>query len=192
MRDSLLDLRRRAPLHFEAKADNARFVAYLLGNALPSEVLEKAKATLPYGGTPSIATYEAFAREAAISLELIIKAVIAQNIEVGTAPKHVVRVRPTHDISKLWREAKLPPLSVDDQRLGLLVKRILVWSGRYAAPVDDESYEREEAELETLRGSASTRKLLFERALGFNWDSFDRLYQVANVELWTMRQKYYG
>jgi hypothetical protein len=71
------------------------------------------------------------------------------------------------------------------------VKQILIWSGRYAAPIDDESYYREEAELEALRGSASTRKVLFERALGFDWESFDRLYQVANTEFWKVRQKYY-
>ena len=81
MRDTLLDLRRRAPLHFEAKADNARFIAYLLGAALTGEIFDKAKTTLPYGGTPRIAAQEAFAREAAIALELIVKAVIAQQIE---------------------------------------------------------------------------------------------------------------
>jgi hypothetical protein len=95
---SIHELRRRAPLHFMAKADNARFVAYVLNQGLSAECTSRIKAAANYGGTPQVAMFEAFRREAAIALELIVKAVIAQNIESGVAPAHIVSVRPTHDV----------------------------------------------------------------------------------------------
>jgi hypothetical protein len=110
------EVRRRAPLHYEAKADNARFVAYLLDQALSADCISQVKVGANYGGTPQVALYEAFRREAALALELIVKAVIAQRIEAENASRYVVSVRPVHDLPKLWQEASLPTLSNEDQR----------------------------------------------------------------------------
>jgi hypothetical protein len=72
---SIHEQRRRAPMHFAAKADNARFSAYLIATVSEEEV-RRAAGQISYGGTPHIALGEAFRREASIALELIIKAVI--------------------------------------------------------------------------------------------------------------------
>jgi hypothetical protein len=186
---SIHELRRRAPLHYEAKADNARFVACLLGNINLTEGYLGAAAAAKYGGTPAIAIGEAFWREAALALELIVKAVVAQKIEFGLAPENVLHVRPTHDLRALWREASLPSLSNEDQRRLLLAKRILVWAGKYAAPKNDESYEKEELEDERLQPPRSTGGLRFLRPLAFDWENFDRLYQIAAREFWNLRAK---
>jgi hypothetical protein len=79
---SIHELRRRSPLHFLARADNARFTAYVLWN-LDQAAGTRCAGQIGYHGTPEIAAREAFSREAALSLELIIKAVIAQRIETG-------------------------------------------------------------------------------------------------------------
>lgn len=75
---SIHEIRRRAPLHYLAKANNARFAAYILSRDLPGVSLAKEATEAGYHGTPNIALHEAFRREAAIALELIVKAVIAE------------------------------------------------------------------------------------------------------------------
>jgi hypothetical protein len=125
MMDILLEMRRKAPLHFFAKADNARFVAYALWRGISAECLSLAATCSGYGGTPFVATGEAFNRESALALELIIKAVIAQKIEIGGGPKAVPAV---HDVPVLWVKAGFPALSVDDRRRLLRVKSRLIWS----------------------------------------------------------------
>jgi hypothetical protein len=177
---SIHERRRRAPLHFWARADNARFVAYLLWREVPPECLSVAASSSDYRGTPSIAMHEGFHRESALALELIVKAVIAQRIELGIAPAGVLRVRAVHDLPRLWEEAGLPSLSSEDQRRLLIVKSLLSWSGRYAAPKTDDQLNRERAAYDAL---SPGKPGLLETTVTWQWDDFDRLYQVANREL---------
>jgi hypothetical protein len=183
--------RRRAPLAFRAKADNARFVAHLLWqearkpplsswppwnrpHADPSDALSDAAFKSGYYGTPSVAAHEGFLRESALALELIVKAVIARKIELGCAPPCVVRVQPVHDLPRLWTDAGLPSLSRQDQRRLLLVKSLLTWSGRYAAPRIDDQFYQEEAADAALRPPG-----LLRTNVSWEWEDFDRLYQLA-------------
>jgi hypothetical protein len=184
---SIHERRRRAPLHFLAKADNARFIAYLLAEELSFDCVSDAKAAVNYGGDPRMAMFEAFRREAAIALELIIKAVIAQRIESRITPPHIVRVEPTYDVPKLWQEAKLPKVSNEDRRRLVKIKEILLWSGRYAAPRNDKQGALLDAEDEALRPRARGQLFIREPLL-LDWGNFDRLYQIANSKSWEMRR----
>jgi hypothetical protein len=189
---SFLEIRRKAPLHFEAKASNARFVAYLLWRGISAECLSLAATSSDYDGTPSIATCEAFDRESALALELIVKAVIAKQVELGGGPKAVPAV---HDVPLLWGRAGLPALDNDDHYRLLKVKSLLTWSARYAAPKTDLQYHREMADFEALHPAPRSRsdgKLrlhnLSEMSFPLlDWENFDRLYQIATRELWKLR-----
>lgn len=101
---SIYERRRRAPLHFLAKADNARFSAFLLWR-LKDDDHRDHLVEAQYSGTSFIALNEAFRREAALALELIIKSLIAQQIECCVAKPGVIKVRPTHDLVTLWDDA---------------------------------------------------------------------------------------
>jgi len=184
---SIYEMRRRAPLHYWARANNARFVAYWLSHSASVDGFDAAAIVSGYRGTPDVALYEGFRREAALALELIVKAVIARKIEQRKAPEHVVRVRPVHDVPRLWIEAALPALSTDDQLRLLAVKILLSWSGRYAAPKNDQMIDRERNEEEALSGSvaSSANRLRIRKMLPFGWDDFDRIYQIAAAEFHT-------
>jgi len=184
---SIHEMRRRAPLHYLAKAENARYVAFVLDQRLSEDALSRAAEALPYGGTPGIAVGEGFYREAALALELIVKAVIAQKLELGVAPKYVEKVRPSHDVPRLWADAGLPKIQNKDRRILHLVKRILYWSGRYAAPKDDDQYEKEREEERALKPAAAPGVLAFERPLVLDWETFDRIYGIAAEEFWRLR-----
>src|ERR1700675_349501 len=86
--------RRRAPLHFEGRAANALHSASVLWNA---------------------DVQEGFVREASIALELIVKAVIAQRLEVGEDLGGITRVPVSHNVPKLWSDANLPDLPREDR-----------------------------------------------------------------------------
>lgn len=184
--------RRRAPLHYVAKADNARFAAYLLWEANKKNGRLKAAANrAAYGGNPRISLTEAFRREAAVAIELMIKAVIAQRIEIGKAKPHVVRVRPTHDLVSLWADAELPTLAAEDQYSLLIARRVLYWSGRYAAPKKDEDFDKEEEALDKIvvprrEGMTGKAWLLF-----IDWETVDRIYGIASKSFWETRAEYY-
>jgi hypothetical protein len=77
---SVYEQRRRAPLHFALRAENALKSASVLSNA---------------------DVREGFIREASIALELIVKAVIAQRLEVGES-LGVTKVPATHNVPQLW------------------------------------------------------------------------------------------
>ena len=131
-----------------------------------------------YHGTPVIATGEAFLRESALALELIVKAVIAQKIEVGGGAEVVPT---THDVPFLWGKAALPALAVDDRRRLLKAKSLLIWSSRYTAPKTDFQYYKEREDFEAL-GPAPR---LFGEFL--DWENFDRIYQIARREFFELR-----
>lgn len=186
---SIHEMRRRAPMHYWAKADNARFAAYVLWS-VSSEAQAKAAETTSYGGTTGIALFESFRREAAIALELVVKAVIAQRIELGIAMEHVRRVRPTHDLPSLWADAELPTLPVDDQHRLLIARSILIWSGRYAAPREDQVYEQEKVDEQGLEDTVSDNgqfKIIRPRSI--SWEDMDRIFQVASSTLWSLRKE---
>ena len=172
------EMRRRAPLHYWARADNARYTAFGVW-ALDVDFQARCAESTGYRGTPEVAMVEAFHREAALALELIIKAVIALRIERHVAMRQVVKVRPTHDLISLWTDAQLPDLSPDDQHRLMIARRILYWSGRYAAPRRDEDYVREQQAMEPLEEAVHSGGLKFKRLRSFTWDDFDRIYQVA-------------
>jgi hypothetical protein len=187
---SIHEMRRRAPLHYEARADNARFAAYAIVT-LDQKAQRRCAEQLGYGGDPRAPMGEAFFREAALALELIIKAVIAQRIEMGLAMRHVVRVRPTHDLVALWGDAELSPLSPADQHRLMIARQGLVWSGRYAAPRRDEDYERERREMAAFpeeRAIPPPSKLRAVRPRSFSWEDFDRIYQIASQSFWGLRR----
>lgn len=185
---SIHEMRRRAPLHYVARADNARYVAFVLHSRLPADLLRELADSAGYGGSPNIAMYEGFAREAALALELIIKAVIAQKLELGVAAVGVTTIRMTHDVLRLWEDAGLTTLSREDQALLLSAKRILIWSGRYAAPKTDADIFREEAAYDKLF-PRTNGELFRVRKDYFDWNGFDRIYGMAANEFWDLRQK---
>lgn len=177
---SVHERRRRAPLHYWAKADNARFSAYVLWRAR-SEAQTNAKQVIGYGGSPEIALHETFLREAAIALELIIKAVIAQRIELGCAKAQVGTVRTIHDLPSLWADAELPTLPADDRHRLSIAKSILIWSGRYVAPKKDIQYEQERKDHEEVVGYIGSLKITRPRS--FSWEDVDRIFQLASSDL---------
>ncbi len=180
--ESIHEIRRRAPLHYWAKAVNAHYTSYVLSHSISNDALEKAAEAMHYGGTPWVAVDESSRREAAIAIELIIKAVIARKVASGVAPKNVTHVRPSHDVVALWGEAGLPKLPVDDRRRLLRIKSLLYWSSRYAAPKSDKDADKEIDADETLKGSKENSGVLIEPMLSLGWDDFDRIYQVALSE----------
>lgn len=180
---SIHEMRRRAPAHYWAKADNARYLARLLSLGLPDQLLAEASKQSEYGGSPGIAIWEGFRRESALALELIIKAVIARKLQVAKAPKHVIRIRLSHDIPKLWDDAGLPKMSKEDRRRLLFAKTVLSWSGRYAAPKDDTQYEDEVRQDRALKEPVAEDEFRIEHPLLWDWDNFDRLYRTALTEL---------
>jgi hypothetical protein len=177
--ETVNERRRKAPLHFWAKADNARFVAHVLCFD-SGEHDDKSADLIGYSGNPRIARREGFRREASISLELIIKAAIAQRIEAGISAKFVTQVRATHDVLSLWGDAGLPKPSKRDSLLLLLVRRTLLWSGRHAAPRDDVNHEKDLAQEAAIKGPRGKLSILnAQKPLSLGWDDFERLYDVA-------------
>lgn len=107
-RFTLHELRRRAAHSFLHMAIDAHFSAYFLYNAPSTQASKQAQHLGQISGAGK-ALRDAFRREAALSLELIIKAVIAKKYEViFMKEKKWHQVPAHHDIVKLWREANLP------------------------------------------------------------------------------------
>jgi hypothetical protein len=108
---STFEWRRIAPLHFWAKADNARLAAAALWHLSENDAPVRAIVdVVGYGGSSDIAYEEAFWREAAIAVELIVKAVIAQQMTMRRADPATEGVPATHDLPTLWVQAGLPKL----------------------------------------------------------------------------------
>jgi hypothetical protein len=124
---STFEWRRIAPAHFSAKAGNARLSAAALWRLQHGEELTAIAGEVGFNFTPSIAYHEAFLREASVALELIIKAVIAQQMHMRRADPATEGVPATHNIPGLWAQAGLPKLGNDDRYRLLLFKSILMW-----------------------------------------------------------------
>lgn len=164
--DDLDDIRRRAPLHFWAKADNARYCAWCLWNLITSEGPQDPN-VIGYRGDTDIALSEGWQRERSLALECIIKAAFARRERGMPVPA-------THDVSRLWDAAKLPKVGKDDRIRLVLTAQVLQWSGRYAAPIEGSDGQRSPlAQLTRRRGS------VFTHQPKFGWGEFDSLYQRA-------------
>ena len=69
----------------------------------------------------------------------------------------------THDVPKLGIEAGPPELPPEDKHRLLLVKSVLVWSGRYPTPKSAEAREAENKALEALKEPAvGPQRMKFE------------------------------
>lgn len=182
---STFEWRRIAPNHFWAKANNARLSAATLwhlgeDDAVIRAIIDKAA----YGGTPRIAYLEAFRREAAIALELIVKAVIAQQMTMRGADPATESVPATHDLPALWAHAGCPKLGREDRYRLLLVKSILMWSGRYATPRTEDAWDRENEAFRVLEPATDREgRLRIRRPIPFSWPDFDRLYGMGAERL---------
>lgn len=184
--------RSQAPLHFYTKAQNARFCAYAISH-LDKPLLFSLAASSDYYDDVQIATREGFMREASISLELIIKAVIAQKNENTRRDnqKKVSNVPQTHDVLQLWQMAGLETLSEDDQYRLAIVKRSLNWSSRYAAPKNDKGYTNEKKEIAPYMQVTHEFEsgLRIKKGYPFGFSEFDALYQIANDKFWQLRSQ---
>ena len=143
-----------------------------------------------YGGSPRIAYLEAFRREAAIALELVVKAVIAQQMTMRQADPAREGVPATHDLPSLWALAGCPKLGHEDRYRLLLCKSILIWSGRYATPLSEEAWHREEAAFRALQPPTDkTGRLRIIRPIPLGWSEFNRLFRIAADRFWALHEE---
>jgi hypothetical protein len=179
---SIHDIRRRAPMHFFAKADNARFAAFAVWSIRDSDATETAK-KLGYGGMTAIALSECFLRESALALELCIKAVIARRLEVGLDCLGLMKVPITHNVTDLWLKAKLPQLSNQQSASLAYAKLILLWAGRYAAPTDDRKYEEIFSEIDRFLPKKKLGQISLAGSPRYDFEAFNELYKMASSAL---------
>lgn len=170
--------------HWATRAEKARFAAYLLwysrDTARLNDVIQQCRYT---NGDADLAVIEAFRRESAVALELIVKAVIAMRLERREASSDE-RVPANHDIPRLWKEASLPELQQEDQYRLLLTKSVLIWSGRYETPRTEKAWQDQNQAFDKLVEVPSTPGTLVVRSpITIGWPDFDRLYQIARTRL---------
>jgi hypothetical protein len=173
--------------HWTTKAKKAHFAAFALWHMLQdasrlSEIVRECAYT---GGDAVDAVGEAFRRESAVALELVIKAVIARNYKAPGADPATERVPATHDLPQLWSAAGLPELSREDKYRLLLFKSTLMWSGRYATPRDADAWKKENKEFDALEDPPvdPDKPIIRKPITTFVWSEFNRLYQIAYAEL---------
>ena len=176
--ESIWDMRRKAPFHFLAKADNARMSAYVLSHSDRNSVGDLA-ATAEYGGDCGIALGEGFRREASISLELILKAILC--VKTKGTPSNI------HDVYELWSRAGLPELSDDDYYRLAVMTEILYWSGRYAAPNSDKNMIKPSERFKKHQKSKPLGRLKVSAAPCLGWDQFDAIYKIAYRYFWSLK-----
>jgi hypothetical protein len=161
--------------HWDTRAERARLSAFLLWQACDPDRLAALQNEAHYSsGDAGVAMLEGFRRESAVALELIIKAVIAEQFRLRHASESE-RVPTTHDIPKLWLEAGLPELEREDKNRLLLFKSVLSWSGRYATPRSAKAWAEENR---TFAEGDCLRILIW-----CGWEEFDRLFQTARARL---------
>jgi hypothetical protein len=171
--------------HWDSNAAKARFAAYVLWRMRDiSRHADLARECGHGRGDTGLALSEAFQRESAIALELVVKAVIASKLRARDADPATEGVPATHNLSNLWREAGLPALSSEDLYRLQLVKSVLTWAGRYATPRSVKAWEEENKEFDALENPTRDKtKFVFRTPITFGWEDFDRLYQIAHQAL---------
>lgn len=175
--ESIWDLRRKAPFHFLAKADNARMSAYFLSH-IEEKLADKLVSEVGYGGSYRIALDEAFKREASIAVELILKAILC--VKTKSAPPN------THDVYELWTLAGLPRLSDDDCFRLAEMTEILYWSGRYAAPNTDKAMSKGNDRFRKHQKTKPIGKLKIIEPTLLGWEEFKLIYGVAARYFWDL------
>jgi len=158
--NSYMEARRVAYAGFHNKAQNARISARLLWRSY------KESPNWNPGQVRRIAYKEAFERESAIALELIIKANIARKTD--NPPKF------NHDIPNLWFDAGLPKLLPEDRKVLLFCKMTMNWSGRYLAPKTDEAWEKD------TKAMAQSK---MDHRYSLIYSGFEKVYQIAETHL---------
>lgn len=175
--------------HWSTTADKAWLVAFLLWQSRdPVRVAQLEQDASYHHGDAALALSEGFERESAVALELIIKAVVAKQLELrGGMPAE--RVPATHDIPKLWEQARLPALDEADCYRLLLFRQTLTWSGRYGTPRSVKAWvEENEAFRHFDPPMRPGRTIVFRTPITIGWDNFDRLYQLAKQGLTALRR----
>jgi hypothetical protein len=169
--------------HWKRSAEKARFAAFVLWEMLDGSRLEKVVRECAYtGGDAHLAVIEAFRRESAVALELIVKAVIARKLQWGGADPKTDGVPATHDVPKLWLDAGLPELSREDRYRLFIFKSVLMWSGRYPTPKSPKVWEAENNAFDELEDPpAEAGKFIFRQSITIGWLEFDRLFQIAHA-----------
>jgi hypothetical protein len=185
---NIIDWRRYG--HWDSSAKKARLSAFLLWQTLEPAKLAALQHDADYSsGDADLALSEGFRRESAVALELIIKAVIAKKMELRYDASSD-RVPATHDIPSLWRKAGLPELDRQDKYRLHMFKSILNWSGRYATPKTAKAWAQENREFSALDDPALPKgKFVLTTPILTGWEDFDRLFQVAAVELHGLRRR---
>jgi len=172
--------------HWDSRAIKAHFSAFVLWRVLQGPHIDEIANECSYtGGDASLAVMEAFQRESAVALELIIKAVIARNYKARGADPATEQVPATHDLPELWRTAGLPELAREDKYRLPLFKSVLMWSGRYATPRDAAKWKKENEAFDALEDPpVDPHKIIIRTPItAFTWDKFDRLYRIAHEGL---------
>lgn len=186
---SAYERRRRAPLHFAQRAENARFSSYVLWNALEARDVSALADASRYGGAPSIALREAFNREASIAIELVIKSVIAQRLEVGEDLGQTTKVPANHNVPQLWSVARLPRPPIDDYGRLVVARVNLTWAARYPAPNRDADGERDNDDLyRHATERVGNFSIDIRKRRSFNWEDVNRIYQIASNCFWDIRK----
>jgi hypothetical protein len=168
--------------HWASSAAKARFSAFVLSHTQNySRLTEMVNVSNHQSGDADLALVEAFKRESAVALELVVKAVIAHKLQARGADPASEGVPATHDLPKLWEQAKLPQLPADDLYRLHLVKSVLMWSGRYATPRTVKDWSKENKAFDTLeKQPLETEGFVIRTPITFGWADFDRLYQIAH------------
>jgi hypothetical protein len=171
--------------HWRSSAAKARFSAYVLWHMLDdSRLIEMARECGHLGGDFKLGIVEAFRRESAVALELVVKAVIANRLQARAADPETEGVPTTHDLPKLWKQANLPDLPREDRYRLQLVKSVLMWSGRYATPRTVKAWEEENRAFDALEEPPpNSGTFIFRTPVTVGWTEFDRLYQIAHCLL---------
>ncbi|MBQ4807434.1 hypothetical protein J4717_08145 [Phaeobacter sp. HS012] len=175
--ESIWEKRRKAPWHFFAKADNARMSAFVLSHIDKAQADQFSKEA-EYGGAHAFALGEGFRREAAISLELILKAILC--VKTKSPPP------PSHDVYELWAQAGLPKTTDDDAYRLAELSQLLYWAGRYAAPRRDTDLGKSQERLDRHKRTKNLGSLKVQTFIPLNWEEFDALYQTAASHFWEL------
>ncbi|MBV8397790.1 MAG: hypothetical protein JOZ17_03495 [Acetobacteraceae bacterium] len=175
-RRSSFEERRLAPLHWFFRAEKAHFSALALWSLGHDPKACIAAVGRHSGGALS----EGFLREAAIALELALKAVIVQDMENRGDDTGLPE---NHDVPSLWDRAGLPELPREDKYRLLQLKSVLIWSGRYPTPRRKQTWDAEKKEVDALLGPPCIPgTLIFRKPIHCDWDDFDRLYSLAETQ----------
>jgi hypothetical protein len=167
--------------HWHTSAAKARFAAFVLWHMQDdSRLTEMAHECGHQGGDANLGVHEAFRRESAVALELIVKAVIACKLLARATDPATEGVPTTHDLPTLWRQGGFPDLSREDLYRLHLVRSVLMWSGRYAIPRNVKAWEDENKAFNALEDPPpEPGKYVFRTPITLGWAEFDRLYQIA-------------